>query len=228
MKKIFFYFLLTTLLIGQTKDPYAILNKVKGNFAKIKDYKAEVSIKVNMEYLKVPDMKATMYFKQPNKSKLDSKEFAMLPKQAFNFSPTALLDKDFNAIYVKQDKIDGRLMHVIKVIPNSDSSIIILSTLWIDAEKNLVRKVESTARRGGSTQIDLTYDNNFQYPLPKTILFSLDVPKLQYFQDPRNKKIETEKKSGQKTTERGSVSITYSNYKVNSGLSDDIFKEKKK
>lgn len=228
MKKIFLYLLLTSLLIGQSKDPYAILNKVKGNFAKIKDYKAEISIKVNMEYLKVPDMKATMYFKQPNKTKLDSREFAMLPKQAFNFSPTAMLEKDFSAIYVKQDKIDGRTMQVVKVIPNSDTSVIILSTLWIDAEKYLVRKVESTARRGGATVIELSYDNNFQYPLPKKILFSLDVPKLQYFQDPRNKKVETEKKSGQKTTDKGTVSITYSNYKVNSGLSDDIFKEKKK
>ncbi len=228
MKRIIFYLFLSTLIFGQSKDPYAILNKVKASFAKVKDYKADISVKVNMEYLKVPDMKATMYFKQPNKTKLDSKEFAMLPKQAFNFSPTAMLEKDFSAIYVKQDKIDGRTMHVVKVIPNSDSAIIILSTVWIDAEKNLVRRVESTARRGGSTQIELMYDNNFQYPLPKKILFSLDVPKLQFIQDPRNKKLDTNKKSGQKTTERGSVEIFYSNYKVNSGLSDDIFKEKKK
>ncbi len=228
MKRIIFYLFLTTLIFGQSKDPYAILNKVKASFAKVKDYKADISVKVNMEYLKVPDMKATMYFKQPNKTKLDSKEFAMLPKQAFNFSPTGMLDKDFNAIYVKQDKIDGRTMNVVKVIPNSDSSIIILSTLWIDAEKNLVRKVESTARRGGSTQIELLYDNNFQYPLPKKILFSLDVPKLQLMQDLRNKKIGQDNKNGQKATERGSVEIFYSNYKVNSGLSDDIFKEKKK
>lgn len=228
MKKIFFYLMLTTLLFGQTKDPYAILDKVKGNFAKIKDYKAEISIKVDMELLKVPDMKATIYFKQPNKTKLDSKEFAMLPKQAFNFSPTALLNTDYSALYVRQDKIDGRIMHVVKIIPNSDSSVIILSTLWIDAEKFLVRKAESSARRGGATQIELSYDNNFQYPLPKKILFSFDVQKPAAMQDPQNKKIATDKKATQKTSEHGVVTITYSNYKVNSGLSDNIFKEKKK
>jgi outer membrane lipoprotein-sorting protein len=185
-------------------------------------------IKVNMDFIKVPDMKATIYFKQPNKLKLDSKEFAMLPKQAFNFSPTALLDKKYNALFIGKDKIDGRNVNIIKVIPNSDSAEVILSTLWIDAEKNIVNKIESTGRRGSATQIELRYDNNFEYPLPNKITFAFEIPKPQYMQDPRNKKIETEKQIEQKPPEKGTVQITYSNYKVNQGLSDSIFEDKKK
>ena len=140
MKKLIFFLAVPVIIFCQSKDPYAILNKVKDNFERVKDYQVEALIKVNMEFLKVPDMKATIYFKQPNKLKLDSKEFAMLPKQAFNFSPTALLDNKYNAIYVGQDKIDGSVVSVIKVIPSSVSAGIILTTLWVDTEKNIVRK----------------------------------------------------------------------------------------
>jgi outer membrane lipoprotein-sorting protein len=227
MKKLVFLLVVPIVIFYQTKDPYKILDKVKENFERVKDYQVEAVIKVNMEFLKVPDMKATIYFKQPNKLKLDSKEFAMLPKQAFNFSPTALLDKNYNAIYVGQDKIDGRDASIIKVIPNSDSGSVILSTLWVDTEKNIVRKIVSTVRRGGDTQIELSYDKDSKYPLPDKITFSFEVPKLQYLQDPREKKIETEKKSESKQTDKGTVSITYSNYKVNQGLPDSIFQEKK-
>jgi outer membrane lipoprotein-sorting protein len=227
MKKLLFLLVFPVAIFCQSKDPYAILNKVKENFERVKDYQVEALIKVNMEFLKVPDMKATIYFKQPDKVKMDSKEFAMLPKQAFNFSPTALLNNKYNAIYVGQDKIDGRDASIVKVIPNSDSAGIILSTLWIDSEKNIVRKIVSTVRRGGDTQIELSYNNNSKYPLPDKITFSFEIPKLQYMQDPREKKIETEKKNGPKQTDKGTVTITYTNYKVNQGLPDSIFQEKK-
>ena len=227
MKKLLFLLLIPVVVFCQTKDPYEILNKVKQNFERVKDYQVEALIKVNMEFLKVPDMKATIYFKQPDKVKMDSKEFAMLPKQAFNFSPTALLDNKYNAIYVGQDKINGQEESIIKVIPNSDSSRVILSTLWIDTDKNLVRKIVSTVRRGGDTQIQLSYNNNSKYPLPEKITFSFEVPKLQYLQDPREKKLETEKKNEPKQTDKGTVTITYTDYKVNQGLPDSIFQEKK-
>jgi len=227
MKKLLFLLLIPVVVFCQTKDPYEILNKVKQNFERVKDYQVEALIKVNMEFLKVPDMKAVIYFKQPDKVKMDSKEFAMLPKQAFNFSPTALLDNKYNAIYVGQDKINGQEESIIKVIPNSDSSRVILSTLWIDTDKNLVRKIVSTVRRGGDTQIQLSYNNNSKYPLPEKITFSFEVPKLQYLQDPREKKLETEKKNEPKQTDKGTVTITYTDYKVNQGLPDSIFQEKK-
>jgi hypothetical protein len=227
MKKLLFLFTLSVCVFGQAKDPYTILNKVKSNFERVKDYKVETSIKVNMDFIKVPDMKATIYFKQPNKLKLDSKEFAMLPKQAFNFSPTGLLNNKYNALYVGKDKIDGSSVDVIKVIPNSDSLGIILSTLWIDTDKNLVKKIESNGKRG-TTQIELKYTNGFQYPLPNKIVFSFDVPQMPAMQDPRMKKEGTDKKNDQKKPDRGTVEITYSNYKVNQGLPDSFFEEKKK
>ncbi|MCX6151760.1 MAG: hypothetical protein NTX22_14650 [Ignavibacteriales bacterium] len=228
MKKIIlFTFILTASLYSQTKDPNAILNKVKENFNRVKDYSVTANIKVDVDFIKVPDMKATIYFKQPNKVKMDSKEFAMLPRRAYNFSPTGLLNQNYSALFVGYEKLDGKDVAVVKVIPNTDSSDVVLSKLWIDNQKNLVRKVESVGKRGGTSQIELKYDENISYPLPSTIKFYFELPKSN-FQDPRQKKIEVEKKDSPKTKEKGMVLITYSDYKVNKGISDSFFIEKKK
>ncbi|MDD3558861.1 MAG: hypothetical protein PHW27_09825, partial [Melioribacteraceae bacterium] len=127
------YFLITVVLstiisYAQDKNPDEILNKVKSEFLKINDYSVNAVINVDVDFLKVPESKATIYFRQPDKMKLESDGFALLPKQGLDFSPSKLLEGDYTAIYTKTDTLDGENIDVIKVIPESDSSGIILST----------------------------------------------------------------------------------------------------
>ena len=98
MKKHFIFILLLTSvnLFAQQKDAVKILDAVKEKFNKVKDYQADVIGKLDISFAKVPDTKATVYFKQPDKVKIDSKGFAMLPKQSVNFSPVEMLNGDFN------------------------------------------------------------------------------------------------------------------------------------
>ncbi len=92
MYKIIVIFLaINFLIIPQKKDPDQILQKVVANFEKIKDYEVDVNIKVDVEFLKVPESNAKIFFKQPDKIALKSEGFAMLPKNGFNFSPASLL-----------------------------------------------------------------------------------------------------------------------------------------
>ena len=74
-------FMSVSIIFGQTKDPDAILNKVKENFNKIKDYQVDIHIKIDVSFLKVPDSNAKIYFKQPDKVKIKSDQFALLPKE---------------------------------------------------------------------------------------------------------------------------------------------------
>jgi outer membrane lipoprotein-sorting protein len=47
--------LLTTVVFTQKKDPEAILEKVKLEFEKIDDYQVDVRIKVDVDFLKMPE-----------------------------------------------------------------------------------------------------------------------------------------------------------------------------
>ena len=87
-------FVLVGFTNAQVKDAEQILNEVKDKFNKIKDYEVDVSIFVDVDFLKVPESNAKIYFKQPDLVKLDSEGFALLPKEGVNFSPIKLLNQD--------------------------------------------------------------------------------------------------------------------------------------
>lgn len=235
MKLIFKIFLLTFLGFtsshSQTNNPDIILKRVLDSFNKIEDYEVNVNIKVDVDFIKVPETEVKIYFKQPDKIHFESETFAMLPREGFNFSPNSLLKKKFTAFYVKEDTIDNRKTSVVKVIPLGDAEDVILSTLWVDQSKNLIRKVETTTKTRGTFAIELKYDNaNFDYPLPSDMIFSFNIDRTNIplgFSGDINSDTKPKNKDVKPTT-TGKVFISYSNYKVNAGILDKIFESKNK
>jgi len=222
------FFIVSTLIFAQQKDPNKLLNRIEEKFNKVKDYEVDVLVKLDFEMIKIPESKAKIYFKQPDKIKIDSKGFAMLPKQSTSFSPTQFLKGDFTALYVRSETVDNRKLDVIKIIPNSDSTDVILSTLWIDDAEQLIRKVETTGRRSGTIHIFVDYNGN-KFGLPSQIKFEFNLGSIQIPEDPRQQKEKTEDEKRPRGRQQlsGSVIIYYSNYKVNQGIADSFFDEKK-
>lgn len=230
MKKILLFLIVFTFVVpAQTKDPDKILNEVKKNFEKIDDYTVDVSIKMDVSFLKVPDTKAKIYYKKPDKVKIESKQFALLPRRALDISPTSLLKGNYTAIFDKYEDLNGIKTVVIKTIPLNESSEVVLSTFWIELSDFVVKKVEISTKVNGTFTIDLNYDSGNKYrQLPSSIVFSFNVSKLNI---PKRFSAETEDEKEDTTLSKsmiGTVYIYYSNYKVNQSLPDSLFEEKKK
>lgn len=228
MKRFLFsmLFLYISLLSAQQKEAQQILDAVKNKFEKVKDYEVDVEIKLDITGVKVPDTKAKIFFKQPDKVHVESAGFAMLPKQSTNFSPVQFLKGDYTAIYIKQETISGTKLDVVKVIPSSDSSDVVLSTLWIDSKQDVIHKIETTGRRSGSILTEIKYEKENQ-GLPSEVKFSFNAG------DPETPKV-TEKQNEDDNDRRrrrqnisGSVIMKYSNYKINKGIQDSVFEKKK-
>jgi outer membrane lipoprotein-sorting protein len=220
--------ILASGLNGQTKDPVKILAAVKAKFEKIRDYEVDLSIKVDVNFIKVPDTKTKVYFKQPDKVKVESAGFAMLPKNGANFSPSQLLKGDYTSLYIRQETIAGKKLDVIKIIPSSDTSEVILSTLWVDQESAVIRKVETTGKKNGTTTIELKYADNNSV-LPSELKFSFNLGNIQIPAGMSGDQNEIDaKKPRAKGPVRGIVTLTYSDYKINKGIPDAFFIEKKK
>ena len=216
---------------SQTNDPDVILKKVVDSFNRVLDYEVNVKIKVDVDFLKAPDTEAKIYFKQPDKVHFESETFALLPREGFDFSPSTLLKKKYTAFYEREDTIDNFRTAVVKVIPLGETDDVILSTLWVDQAKNVIRKVESTTKTKGTFAIELKYDQaNFKYPLPSLMIFSFNIDKTNIpmgfsgDMSPESK----ERKKDNKPTTAGKVYVSYSSYKVNIGIPDELFEEKKK
>jgi len=216
---------------SQSKDPDDILDGVVTNFNTVKDYQVDVNIKVDVEFIKVPETKAKIYFKQPDKVHLEAEGFAMLPKNGMEFSPSSLIKKEHTAIYEQDVDLNGFKTSLVKVIPLGDQGDVILSTLWIDQKRQVIRKVESTTKTNGTFSIDFSYDDNIKYPLPSKILFSFNMDKMNIpatiSGETTTEKSDIKKKNIGSST-KGQVVVSYSNYLVNKGIPDSIFEGKDK
>jgi len=210
----------------QKKDPDHILDEVKRTFNKVQDYVVDVNIKVDVDFIKAPETKATIYFKQPDKVHFESESFAMLPKEGLDFSPMGFLKEKYTAIYEKADTVDGYKTDVIKVIPLVDETNVVLTTLWIDESRYIIRKVQSTLKMGGTFAIELKYDNSMKYPLPSSMIFTFNIERMNLPKGMAGELNENKSKDEKKKT-TGKVYVTYSNYKVNKGIPDSVFEEKK-
>lgn len=227
MNKIFVLFFLVLISVNaQSKDPNKLLKALEAKFEKVKDYQAEVDVRLDMEFIKVPPTKGKVYFKQPDKFKFESDGFAMLPKQSTNFSPMQLLKGDYTSVFVRNEKIDGNSLDVVKLVPNNDTSNFIISTLWIDAANSVISKVETTTKKSGTVKTEFTYTPT-TIPLPTVLKLSFNLGEANLPENPMNSKKETDQ-NRRPTRIKGLVIMTYSNYKINKGIPDKLFEEKKK
>jgi len=226
IKVLFFTLILSAIAFSQKADPEKILENVKKEFDKIDDYQVEVKIKVDVEFLKMSDRKATVFYKKPDKIHIESDNFALLPKSGLNFSPFGFLDYKYTSFYQREDTIDGILTSVIKVIPIEGNADVIISTFWIDTDRNLILQVESSRKPQGTFTVDLQYlktDDNYWLPSSMVFTFTLEpglfpgrIP--DEFNPDKNKAKSEEVKTGK-------VYLKYSDYKVNIGLPDSLFDE---
>lgn len=233
MKKIYFSLLILLTAFTsfpQKPEPITILNELKEKFLTVKDYTVDVRIIVDVDFLKVPVMNAQILYKSPDKTRIKSEDFALLPKEGLNYSPTKLLEGNYTSFFEAEQQLDGQQVYVIKIIPIGSESNVVLSTLWIDKKLMILRKVETATKLNGVFTLKLDYDPKLtNYPLPSNLLFSFDASKMSF---PKSVTGEIEddgntRKNKKKLT-KGEVTIKFSNYVVNKGIDDKEFGEEKK
>lgn len=230
MKKILlFLFLLAVIIPAQSNDPDKILKDVENNFSRINDYVVNVSIKLDVSFLKVPDTNAKIYFKKPDKVAIKSSGFALLPKGALDISPTSLLKGKYQAFFDRFEDYKGVKAAVIKTIPLGESEDIILSTFWIDREKNRIMKVEVSTKLNGTFLLELSYSDKIKYEqLPSALVFSFDISKLNIPKRFSGNAGKDEETKDSPNPVIGKVFVKYSDYVVNMGIPDSVFTKQEK
>jgi len=100
--------------------------------------------------------------------------------------------------------------------------------LWVDLNKFVIKKVETSTKTAGTFWIDMHYNENSLYPLPCSMVFSINTEQFKG-QGGFKKNIEGgDKQKAGKDSSTGKVYIYYNDYKVNKGIPDSIFEDSKK
>jgi outer membrane lipoprotein-sorting protein len=210
------------LSIGQTPD--ALVSNVIKKLNSVKDYTVSATIKANIPMIKILPNEATIYFKQKDKFKVESKGITILPKQGFTDVNNFLSKKDYVSVVNDTVNIGGVKSYLISVIPNSAGNEIVLAKLWIDPVNSVMMKSQVTSKSNGTVTTNYTYGDQIKFGLPDKMVFEIDVKK---FKLPKsvaadiNKVSDNQKK---KVNNKGTVTILLTNYTINKGLSDSIFK----
>ena len=211
------------------KTPNQLLRGVYQKMMKVKDYSVEADIRADIPLIKILPVNAVIYFKQPDKFKVESKGIAIMPKQVFSDVAKIIRDTTaYTAFFTGKEKIDNSLTQIISVIPLVDTGDLVLAKFWIDYARNLALKSQLTTRSSGTMQIEYFYGTQIAFGLPDKMIFTVDVKKFKIpkamASDMNNSSKAT--KSDDKKSKKGIILIDLKNYKLNQGLKDAFFKQK--
>jgi len=166
-------------------------------------------------------------YKKPDKFKVKAVGILVLPKQNANFLFSTLRDTtSYTAVKTGEELINGVKTQIINVIPTKDTADLILGKFWIDDAHGLVLKSQLTTKSQGTILIENTYGSMSQYALPDKMLFTIETQK---FKLPKALALDLGSslaKQGTATGDgKGRITLTFSNYVVNKGISNEEFTE---
>jgi outer membrane lipoprotein-sorting protein len=210
-------------LHSQTTNP--LLKRVQDKLNLVKNYRAEGTLYTDVSFIKIPESKISVLFKNPDKFKIRKQEgIAIVPKGGVSINLGSLIGgSNYTAVDAGQSIIGGQPVAVIKLLPLDENSDIVLSTLYIDQKDAVVRKAKTTTKTNGSYEIEFTYNKYRQWGLPDKVIFLFDakdykLPKGVTFEYETGEQGSSKPASGQ-----GRIEIRYNSYTINKGISDKEF-----
>ena len=206
----------------------ALIGKVKAKLDLVNDYIADGKMKTDVTFIKAPVGNVKVYYKKPNKFKLKRDGgISILPKGGVTVNMSSIVTtNDFDIIAAGEEMVNGVKTKKIKLLPRSDNSDVVLTTMYIDEANLLIRKAVTTTKENGTYEIEMNYGKYSSYGLPDKVIFSFNtkdykMPKgITMEFDDDDKKPKTDKLKNKK----GKVEITYTNYIINKGIEDSVFK----
>ncbi|MFQ6134128.1 MAG: outer membrane lipoprotein carrier protein LolA, partial [Armatimonadota bacterium] len=187
-----------------------VLRKALALRKDVQDYVVDVTMHVELENSKIPDKTATVYFKRPDKLHVESHQgIFFAPKEAFMMSRlTEGLEKEARILLVGSKRTPGGLVHSLKIIPNDPEAPGRL-LVWVNGRNWTVRRMEVWDGQRLVLTINWLHrlvDGKFWVPAKVTCELGKGL-----------------RQHG--TPLRGRASFSFANYKINRGLSDEIFEE---
>lgn len=199
----------------------ALLKRVEAALAPVRDYTVTLEITADLEQARIPPMKATMYFKQPDRVHFKSEGFALLPKEAFNLSPARLLER-FRVDSVVTESDGGTTLYRLRLAAREERSRVHEIWLQISSGQWTIDGGELSFGDGRTLTVRFRHEQVGTVWLPSEMVLTFSQPGAAAA-EPSPLEDQKPVQLGREALLRGSVTIRYSGYKVNTGLSDDLF-----
>ena len=226
-----FVFLFLSINTLAQEDAKSLIRSLNKKFSLLNDYQANIAMHFQIPGVKMNDMKGKVFFKQPNKFKIKAKGIFFMPKQNPMQNINAMLSDtaSYTTVISGYEDVQGRKCAIINIIPLKSENELILGKFWVDILDPLIHKSQITTKNNGTLESYNQYGKYSAYLLPDKITVKVEVNKIKV---PKmmavdlNKKAKAKSDSNQKET--GVIEMTFSDFKLNSRFSDEVFTNEKK
>ena len=213
---------------GDSAQVAEILQNLRERFSRIEDYRVDLKVSLEMPGLRMPRKKMTLTFKQPDKTRLEARGFAVVPRRGLALSPDSLFQKLRDLTMAGDTLLDGHSCYILRGLEEEPDNQTFLAEMIVDRELWLVRCITTyledhevfrlrTEYVEVAPGIHMPAETNLRFQINERFLrgrrghedfFDPDVPK-PVLDD------------GQDMV--GEASIIFSNYRVNHGIPDEVF-----
>ena len=218
-------------------DVERVVDKTQKQFEKAFDYQVTMKIELKVPGFRMPKKKYKVFFKQPNKLKIKSRGFGMLPKTGIFTSPKDNFDNLKNMRLISTNNNNGQVYIKGEVIvdslklkmPNEYAKLGFRPTVTVKIDTNnwVINNIITELDTLKLVEITNTYkkvDDNYVMPSASTVQYFIKDAKLSGWLKKDITSIVGQNPLEQKSDMvEGKISIVYEDYIINRGIKDKIF-----
>ena len=204
---------------AKNQDVNTLMNLIKVKLDKINSYEALATMKTSIAYLKIPIAKVKVRFKKPNELSIQSNSgVTFIPKGVNAISLQNIFSNEFTAIDAGKLTTKDKSLRIIKLLPTSQNSNIVLSTLYINEADLVVEKNTTTTKEEGTYEIEMKYGKYIKYGLPDKLTFTFNAKD---YKIPKGLTLDFDnsspenKKQFQAKSNKGTAEIVFEKYTIN-------------
>ena len=218
-------------------DVERVVDKTQKQFEKASDYQVTMKIELKVPGFRMPKKKYKVFFKQPNKLKIKSRGFGMLPKTGIFTSPKDNFDNLKNMRLISTNNNNGQVYIKGEVIvdslklkmPNEYAKLGFRPTVTVKIDTNnwVINNIITELDTLKLVEITNTYKkvgNNYVMPSASTVQYFIKDAKLSGWLKKDITSIVGQNPLEQKSDMvEGKISIVYEDYIINRGIKDKVF-----
>ena len=218
-------------------DVEMVVDKTQKQFEKAFDYQVTMKIELKVPGFRMPKKKYKVFFKQPNKLKIKSRGFGMLPKTGIFTSPKDNFDNLKNMRLISTNNNNGQVYIKGEVIidslklkmPNEYAKLGFRPTVTVKIDTNnwVINNIITELDTLKLVEITNTYkkvDDNYVMPSASTVQYFIKDAKLSGWLKKDITSIVGQNPLEQKSDMvEGKISIVYEDYIINRGIKDKVF-----
>jgi len=218
----------------QAPDALQVFTELLKPYGNLNDYTVKIHAKVAMPTIRIPDFSAVLYFKKPDRFHVETRSFAPIPRNSGVFNPFQFDPAKNRIAYERTERLNGTVMDVFRVEPLESKSLIRFYHVRVGGNPQRIMQVESLSVKGTKGQVKLTYRNVEQglekWPMPEKIQIHLTFPEGANnadaaFFSARDNPVSSGMRRLEDVSGEGDIVISYSEWRINSGLDDRLFKK---